>query len=77
MSQLYFYPELGSFRNLVLGSSSRGPSAGVSGPRPAGKIFGFQRPGRSSTRCKRSMGAAGIRLTDCNWAFVFSVEGGG
>src|ERR1017187_4274831 len=44
--------------------------------RPARILFGFQRPGRRSTRCKPSMEARWIRLTDCSWAFVFSVDEG-
>ena len=52
---------MGSFRNLVFGSS-RGTSGRGVRPRPARIIFGFQRPGRCSTRCKRSMAATGIRI---------------
>jgi hypothetical protein len=37
MSKVYCYPKLGSFRNLILGSS------GSALPRPH-QVFGFQRP---------------------------------
>jgi hypothetical protein len=31
---------------------------------------------RRATRCKRSTAVTGVELTDCLWAFVFSVERG-
>ena len=77
---------MGSFRNLVWVRPGRWPVRAHPDQYADFKDRGGKRThcgtssrmciARRSTRCKRSTAATGIRLTDCLWPFVFSVDGG-